>query len=179
MIMVRIAHKARLAAVLVTPFLLYWGFLPLFWPVPDLSIQMPSEISIDETVPIDIRLSSWHPNFEVGQVRFYVDYHNSDVHGPNGPLYPQMLRQIESEVQWTFWGVNRFSWPRERNLHLELALPELARKGVIMPGTVRGKIDVTVVYPDMHSEMVQLLGEFPERSRMISQPFELRLLPEG
>jgi len=175
--MVRIAHKGRLAIVLVIPVLLYWGFVPLFWPLPELAVRMPTETSIDEAVPIDITLESWHPNFEVIQVRFYVDHYHSDVHGPEGTFYPQVLHQNESPVEWGYWDVSRVTWPRERKMKVELPLLELAREGVVKPGTVRGKIDVTLVYPDMHSRMVRLLGEYPKRSRMISQPFELRILP--
>lgn len=173
----RITNKARLAIVAAIPFLAYWGIAPLFWPLPDLSVTVPPETPIDAEVPIDIQLDALHPNFEIINVRFYVDHYNSDVHGPNGPFYPQNLHRIAEPVNWGFWEVNRFTWPRTRKRTVSLPLRELAAEGVVKPGTVRGKIDVTVAYPDVHSRMAQILGGFPTRSRMLSQPFEMEITP--
>ena len=60
---------------------------------------------------------------------------------------------------------------------MTLPLEKLFQEGVVKPGTVRGKTDVTLAYPDLNSEMAQLLGGFPTRSRMIARPFEIDLLP--
>lgn len=173
----RITHKARLFGILLTIFLIYWGLLPLLWPQPEFTATIPSEAPVDQDLVIPIRIRSWHPNIEVVSVRYYVDYYNSDVHGPAGTFYPQTILMTSAPLSWPPWKVNRFSWPRSQSIEAVLPLPQLVEEGVVQAGTVRGKLDVTLAWPNVHVRGTPFLGGFPNQTRMFSQPFEMRLTP--
>lgn len=175
-IMPRIANKARLAAIAAIPLLLYWGLLPLFIPLPKLSVDLPGETPFNQDVPITVNLDGWLPNFEILTVRYYVDHARSDVDGPNGPFYPQTIYQTSHPIRWHFTDINRFAWPRHREMTVVLPLSQLAAEGVIQPGTVRGKVDVTLAYPDLYTRSIRTWGERDNRTRMLSEPFEMRFL---
>jgi hypothetical protein len=175
--MPRIRNKARLAGVLLTVFLLYWGLLPWFWPEPKLSVEMPAQATLDADVPIRITLRAWHPNFKFMSVRFYVDHTRTDAEGPDGLFYPQMLYQSgEPTGRWPVRSVNRFSWPRQRTLEVSLPLKELAAQGLAGPGTIHGKIDVTINYPDVIQRYASAFGGYSARTRTLSEPFQLEVL---
>jgi hypothetical protein len=175
--MPRIVNKSRLAALLLCVFLFYWGLVPVWLPPPALSVDMPAETPVDRNLPIRIHLNAWHSNFEVVQVRFYSDYGKSDVDGPKGPFYPQVLYQLNEEVRWPFTKINRFAFPRHRGLDVVLPLAKLHADRVVKPGTVHGKIDVTLAYPDLHTRTFKPMGERTNRSRMLSQPIKIEFLP--
>lgn len=173
----RLRNKPRLLAALLFVFLLYWSLVPLFLPLPRLTVTMPSRAPLDADVPISIRLAAWHPNFHVTQVRFYTDYARTDVDGPKGPFYPQILFQSAERPVWTFTRINRFAWPRHHEMQVTLPLARLARDGVVKPGPVVGMINVTLDTPDLHTRTFRAGGERYHRIRTVSQPFELQFLP--
>lgn len=172
----RFRNKSRIAVALSFLFLLYWGLVPPFLPLPKLTVEMPAEARMDEDVPIAIRLDAWHPNFHVMQVRFYTDYGRTDVDGPKGPFYPQVLFQSEERAVWTRGRINRFAWPRHREMEVVLPLAQLTRDGVVRPGTVVGKIDVTLNVPDLHRRTFHWGGERYHSIRTVSEPFEIQFV---
>lgn len=173
--MPRIANKAQLTGFVLTVFLVYWGFLPLFWPPPTLRVAMPAESALHADVPIVVTIDSWHPNFDIVSVRFYVDHTRTDAEGPEGLFYPQLLMEGAPRERWRPRDVNRFTWPRHRRLELVLPLGELAAQGLAGPGTIRGKIDVTLAIPNVRDRLGRHFGGFMTSTRMISEPFELKI----
>ena len=154
----------------------YLSILPLFWPSPKATAEFPHEHPYDEDLGIRIRVSAWHTNVRIREVRFYVDYRQTTAHGPEGFFYPTNLFHIgKPPRRWPFFKLNRFSWPRSKELDLTLPLSQLAQKGVVGTGVVRGKVDISIVTPALPCPLAIWLGYLTwERTQNI--PFTLYLV---
>jgi hypothetical protein len=174
--------RTKLIAGIALGMFYYVFVTPMFWPAPRVVTRLPTGASLDEDLPIEVVVSAWHANVEVRQVRFYVDSARSTAaHGPHGPLQPLILYRESGPRRhvWSFWQVNRLTWPRWTRLQVVLPLPELAAQGLTRPGVLRGKVDVELDYvPDTVEPLALWLGYSPLWA-MHASPFELRILPPG
>ncbi len=154
----------------------YFGLLPLFWPRPKATAELPHQHSYNEDMRVRITVFAWHNNVEIRQVRFYVDYQQTTAHGPEGPFYAMNLfHSGQPRRRWPFFGVNRFTWPRSRRADLTLPLAELAQRGVVRTGVVRGKLDISIAAPDLPGNLAPWIGYIIwERTQQI--PFTLYLV---
>ncbi|MBN4053185.1 hypothetical protein JYT92_00375 [bacterium AH-315-L15] len=154
----------------------YFGILPLFWPSPKIRVELPHEHPYDEDLGIKIKVYAWHKNVKIRQVRFYVDNQQTTAHGPGGPFYPINLFHSGKQVhRWPFFAVNRFTWARSRKLDISLPLTQLAQKGVVKTGVVRGKLDISIATPEMPDNLAIWLG-YLTRERTQQIPFTLLLV---
>ncbi len=154
----------------------YFGILPLFWPAPKATAELLEEYPYDEDLTVRIRVSAWHDNVKIRQVRFYVDYHQTTAHGPEGPFNTMRLfHSGKPASRWPFFEVNRLTWPRSRQLDLTLPLGQLAQKGVVKPGLVSGKLDISIATPAMPGSLALWVG-YLTRERTQHIPFTLRLV---
>ena len=154
----------------------YFGILPLFWPCPKATAELPREHPYDEDLSIRIEVFAWHKNVMIRQVRFYVDYQQTTAHGPEGPFYTTSLFHSGKQTRrWPFFTVNRFTWPRSRKLDLILPLKRLAREGVVRTGVVRGKLDISIATPSLPGNLATWLG-YITRERTQHVPFALHLV---
>lgn len=154
----------------------YFGILPLFWPRPKATAELPHEHPYDQDLGITIEVFAWHKNVKIRQVRFYVNYQQTTAHGPEGSFYSIRLFHGGKRTQrWSFFTVNRFTWPRSRRLDITLPLAQLAEKGVVKTGVVRGKLDISVATPALPGSLAIWLGYITkERTQHI--PFTLHLV---
>ena len=157
----------------------YFGLLPLFWPRPKATAEFPQEHPYDADLGIKIEVYAWHKNVKIREVRFYVDYQQTTAHGPEGPFHARSLfHSREPRHRWPYFRLNRFTWPRSRELDLTLPLAQLAQKGVVKAGVVRGKLDVSIATPDMPGPLAMWLGYMTfERTQQI--PFTLYLVDKS
>ncbi len=154
----------------------YFGILPLFWPGPKATAELPLEHPYDEDLAIRIEVFAWHKNVRIRQVRFYVDPQQTTAHGPEGPFLARgLFHSGEPRRMWPFSTVNRFTWARSRDLDLTLPLAQLAQEGVVGTGVVRGKLDVSIATPDMLSYLALWVG-YMSRERTQQIPFTLHLV---
>jgi len=166
--------------LLIGAIAVYVFVVPPFWPDPTVRADLPPEAFLDEEPEIKVTVSAWHSNFQIAHVRFYVDRGSTTAHGPRGPLHPLVLHNAPRMHRWSFWRLDRLTWPRSRVLRLALPLKRLSQEGVVKPGIVRGKIDVEVDYVLSTVEPLALwLGEYISTMRTYSRSFELQLHPRA
>lgn len=153
---------------------LYFMVLPFFWPSPAAKVSMAKEAPFDQDLEITVVVRTWHSNFLIDQVRFYVDRSTTTAHGPGGPFYPIVLYNNPERIHaWPFW-LNRLTWPRSQVLTLILPLKSLSQEQVVKQGIVRGKLNVTISFP-MPPEPLALLLGYSAMTQALDFPFELRL----
>ena len=168
------SKKQNITGIIVVV-IFYLFILPLLWPRPTVKINLTEETPYDEDFEVTLVISSWHPNYEIQNVRFFVDYKATTAHGPEGPFYPVSLHTSPRRENWSFRRLNRFSWPRSHVHHFTVSLSTLAMDNVVKPGIVKGKIDVTLNYADpMPYDLAIWLG-YQSRSTTQAIPFELQL----
>ncbi len=165
--------------ILITLFgvaFLYFGIVPLLWPRPIATAELPHEHPYDEDLVISVRVTAWHKNVSIREVRFYVDYQQTTAHGPEGPFHATRLFHIgKPPRRWPYYTLNRFTWPRSSKLDLTLPLRELAQEGVVKSGVVRGKLDISIATPAMPGNLSPWLG-YMSRERTQQIPFSIQLI---
>jgi hypothetical protein len=170
-----VTARTAIATFLGTTLAGYFAVLPLFWPTPTVSVDMPVTAPADADLSIRVTASAWHSNFGIVNVRFYVDPATTP-HGPGGPFYPVVLYNAARVHRWPIWSVDRMSWPRSRTLELTLPLRKLSEEGVVTPGLLRGKVDVAVEYLRSPRQwLAAWVGELYSSETTLFVPFELRL----
>ena len=129
-------------------------------------------------VAVQVEVSACHANAHLCQVRFYVDNWQSTAVGPSGPLYAVILYEDSARPKWGYWRIKRWSWPHTWRRRFAVPLRRLARQGLVQPGVLRGKVDVTVCYPDVTRYGHLPNWAYPSCSTMQSTPFTLELARE-
>jgi hypothetical protein len=136
----------RNVTILLVIFMFYWGFVPAFWSwmPPHANTQVPSEWDHTKDMPLTIIVTSWHSNFKVTGVRFYIDNQLTRLEGIDQPLYPLFLLQEPPVRMWNRLTLNRFTFPRVRKIELNVPLSSLASEGKINRGVLAGKVDIVI-----------------------------------
>ena len=124
----------------------YFVLLPLFWPEPAVTAELPSEARVADVLPIRVSASAWHSNVHIHQVRFYVDYTTTTAKGPKGIFYPELIVERDAARYAGAFGRNPFTWPHTEYVDTQLDLSKYIDQGLIGPGELIGKIDVTFNY---------------------------------
>jgi hypothetical protein len=136
----------RVWAIAGTSVLVYVAIVPMLWPEPAVDAVYPSEAGTNDTLPITVLVSAWHRNVDIGQVRFYVDYTATTAVGPKGTFYPELLVQREARRFVGPFARNPITWPYTQRFDGEISLAKYIDQGLIGPGELVGKIDVTFNY---------------------------------
>lgn len=124
----------------------YVVVVPLLWPEPTVAAEFPLETRMGDTLPIRVSVSAWHRNIQVHQVRFYVDYTATTAVGPKGTFYPEVPVQREAQRFVGAFARNPITWPHTEYVDTEIDLGKYIDQGLIGPGELIGKIDVTFNY---------------------------------
>ncbi len=168
-------YKKTIITVVCVAFC-YFEILPAFWPSPKATVELPHELPYDEDLAIRIKVFAWHKNVRIRQVRFYVDYQRTTAHGPEGLFHARSLFHIgKPRHRWSFFTLNRFTWARSKKLDLTLPLTQLAQKGVVKTGVVRGTLDVSIATP-RYGWLLALWVGYPTIERTQHIPFTLHLV---
>jgi hypothetical protein len=154
---------------------LYLVVVPFFWPPPAAQVTIPKESAFNQDLHIDATVSAWHSNFVVVGVRFYVDFQKTTAHGPKGSLDTLSLYEGEGPPDWTFWNLNRLTWPCSEHLNLKVPLSELAAAGLVQPGVVVGKVDVSIAYRPGFNRTAKYSMTVRSIPIDLSFPFEIQL----
>jgi len=128
-----------------------------------------------DELKIDLSIFAWHRNFDVQQVRFYVDYWSSSAKGEEGLFNPVPVLEREARHFPSFFSRNPFTWPSEQRITVSVPLAEFAEKRLVGPGVLEGKIDVTFTYaPGVRGRRVPY-----DATRMATQsiPFHIEIQP--
>ncbi len=129
--------------------LLYVMTVPILWPAPTATATLPATARLDQDAPVQVELAACHSNVDLVEVRVYVDYTGCTA-TTDKPLYPVYLLQVPGRERWPRWNINRVTWPWRRHVTLQLPLRQLHADGLLQPGSLHGKIDVTLVYPSIN-----------------------------
>ncbi|NUM53253.1 MAG: hypothetical protein HUU46_06390 [Candidatus Hydrogenedentes bacterium] len=124
----------------------YFVVLPMLWPEPTVSAVIPPEVGMHESLPIRVSLNAWHRNIDVGNVRFYVDYTATTAVGPKGTFYPELIVERRPRSFAGAFVRNPITWPYAQRFDAEVNLGKYVEQGLIGPGNLIGKIDVTFNY---------------------------------
>lgn len=122
----------------------YFALLPFLWPQPTAIASIPTAISLNQDTEIEITVHAWHSNVDVSQVRFYADFSTSTAKGPNGLFDPVVLLDAPPREFRGFLAASLLTRPWSKRLKVTLPLGEFAQQGLVGPGTLEGKLDVTI-----------------------------------
>lgn len=126
--------------------LAYVAIVPMFWPEPTVDAVFPSEAGMRETLPIRVSLHAWHRNIDIGNVRFYVDYTATTAVGPKGTFHPELIIERRPRRFVGPFARNPLTFPYAQWFDAEVDLEKYVEQGLIGPGELIGKIDVTFNY---------------------------------
>lgn len=151
-------RKQRITAAVVVVLTCYFLVLPGFWTwlPPSATAVVPSSWPHNKDMPIEIRLSAWHSNYELREVRFGILPERGRVQPQGPPLYPLVLVQGRHNRTWNRLTLNRFTFPRTRRIPVVVPLARLAAEDRIAPGAREGFISIRIDYVgsvDEHSSM--------------------------
>jgi len=135
---------AVVSAVVVVTF--YFLLLPGFWSwmPPSATVEIPATWSFNQDMPIDLRVSAWHANYELSEVRFCILPDRSQFDRKTPPIYPIILHQSPRTRSWNRLTLNRFTFPRTYRLKLVVPLKTLAEEGKVGRGTIGGLINTRI-----------------------------------
>jgi hypothetical protein len=151
-------RKQRISAAVVVVVTLYFLVLPSIWTwlPPTATAVVPQSWPHNKDMPIEIRLSAWHSNYELQEVRFGILPERGRLQPQHPPLYPMVLVEGQRNRTWNRLTLNRFTFPRTRRIPLVVPLERLAAEGRIVPGTREGFVNIRINYVgsvDEHSGM--------------------------
>jgi hypothetical protein len=98
--------KLRIVAAAVVVLMVCFLVLPGFWTwlPPTATAVVPSSWPHNKDMPIEIRLSAWHSNYEFWEVRFGILPERGRVQPQSPPLYPLVLDEGQHHRTWNRLG---------------------------------------------------------------------------
>ena len=125
-------RKQRITAAVVVVLTCYFLVLPGLWTwlPPSATAVVPSSWPHNKDMPIEIRLSAWHSNYELREVRFGILPERGQVQLQRPPLYPLVLIEGRHNRTWNRLTLNRFTYPRTRRIMVVVPLERLAAEGI-------------------------------------------------
>ena len=114
-----------------------WGFME-----PTAQASIPSEWTLGEDLPLQIVIDSWHSNYKLLNVRFYIDHTQTKLEGVDQAPYPIQLLQEARPTRWARLSLNRLTYPRREIREIVVPLADLKAKGELGPGVLAGNLDV-------------------------------------
>ncbi|NIA13784.1 MAG: hypothetical protein GWP08_06850 [Nitrospiraceae bacterium] len=122
----------------------YFIVLPWMWGSmePTAQASIPSEWTLGEDLPLQIVIDSWHNNYKLVNVRFYIDHTQTKLEGVDQAPYPIQLLQEARPTRWTRLSLNRLTYPRREIREVVVPLADLKAKGELGPGVLAGYLDI-------------------------------------
>ncbi|MHB0960291.1 MAG: hypothetical protein ACYC6N_24825 [Pirellulaceae bacterium] len=141
-------RKQRIVAAVVVVLTFYFLGLPGCWNwlPPTATIVIPASWPHNKDMPLAIRLSAWHANYELREVRLGIVPERGRVQPNSPPLYPLVLLEGQHHRTWNRLTLNRFTYPRVRRIPVVVPFERLAAEGRIVPGTREGSINIRIDY---------------------------------
>jgi hypothetical protein len=164
-----------LIAVAAIAVVIYYYVLPSHWQEPYITAVVPATARLGEEIPVTITIYSDHTNIEHHEVRFFTAGYMSSAVIPGSLVYPIILKKDKPRVSWSSKEISRTTWPTETVYRYTVPLGEPYREGKLDAGTLTGRIDVFVDYPDMSREGRKSGKGYASVNDMLSAPFEIEL----
>ncbi|HRI87970.1 MAG TPA: hypothetical protein PLJ47_10265 [Candidatus Hydrogenedentes bacterium] len=136
-------HAKRVGVFALVVFVFYFVILPLLLPGPVVAVTLPAEAGMRDRIPITVSVRAWHRNIDISRVRFYVDYTATTAKGPKGTFYPELLLDTPGKRYVGAYGSNPLVLPYRQVKEVELLLARFAEEGLLGPGELIGKVDIT------------------------------------
>ncbi|MCP4643357.1 MAG: hypothetical protein GY851_23120 [bacterium] len=147
----------------------YFVMLPMFWPKPEVTADIPDTVLLGEDLPITVTVTAWHGLFDVNNVRFYIDTYGSSAQAGDQPLYPlQLMTESPTRYQWGD-RFKRITIPHTLEMEFTVPLAQTAADGLLGPGLLNGKLDVGLTYESGRTRWVDT------RNAMQSVPFSINV----
>ncbi len=121
----------------------YFFIFPIFWGEPEVAADVPEQARLGEDLTFKVTLSAWHGNFDLTNVRFYVDFHGSTAKGEKGLFNPAIVLERQPRPLGGFWSTRRITWPHTAHYTVTVPLSQFAAEGLLGAGELAGKVDVT------------------------------------
>lgn len=106
--------------------------------------DIPDEWNHAEDLPFSIKVNSWHSNFKVTEVRFFVDNQKTSFDEIDEPIYAKYLMQESPIRSWNRLTLNRFTLPMVKRYKVVIPFSQMKEEGIISSGKIVGKIDIRV-----------------------------------
>jgi len=161
-----------IAAVAVILAAIYFIALPSSWPKPYITAEIQDSAKLGEDIPITITLHSWHENVNRRELRFIPAGYESSAVKQGSLAYPFILDRGKAKEYWGVEEVSRKTRPRDLTFNYTVPLSEFFYQGKLVEGTLKGRVDQIVDYPDMRNREAE---KYPAVREIISCPFEIRL----
>ncbi|MDZ4860439.1 MAG: hypothetical protein SGI88_15795 [Candidatus Hydrogenedentes bacterium] len=136
----------RLAGGVIGIIAAYLIILPFFWPDPRVSAVVPAQSGMRDVLKFEVAIHAWHRNVDITRVRFYADYTTTTAKGPKGIFYPELVIDRPGKNYWGPLKRNLLSWPYTQRMPAEFDLSRFADKGLLGPGELIGKLDISFNY---------------------------------
>lgn len=149
--------------------------VPMFWPEPRVEASFPPQISLRQDPVVTVRISAWHSNIAVSNIRFYVDHVASTAKGSKGLMYPVLLLEARPEEFRGMFSVNPVTRPWSRTISLTVPIHEAAAEELLGPGILAGKLDVNISYA-IGGRRYRGYGADRSRKTMLSVPFQIEVV---
>jgi hypothetical protein len=124
----------------------YLIVLPMLLPLPTAEADVPATASLTEDLSFEVRLSALHSNYDVAQIRFYVDFYASTAKGEKGLFNPILVFEQRPRSMNGVLAVSHLTWPHTERYTVTVPLREFATQGLVGSGTLAGKVEVTYSY---------------------------------
>ena len=140
-------RKLRIVGIIGVIFFVYLFVFPLFWPKPQVKVNIPKEVKFGEDPEVTITVTSVHSNFQIYHAYAIINRNEStSLEKTNQSLLTMTLYQKKKIQEWGYWSVNRFTCPQKKEIKIKIPVREAEMKGEIKPGTVKGFIRVEMSY---------------------------------
>lgn len=123
----------------------YFIALPLAWRPPTVEAELPAAATLKQDLEFTVRLTALHGNFDVANIRFYVDFYGSTAKGPKGLFDPAVVFSQRPRAILSGWSMSHLTYPHTLEIPVKVPFPEFAGKGLLGEGVLAGKVDVTYV----------------------------------
>jgi len=161
-----------LAAAAGIAVLVYYIAVPSSWPKPYITAEVQGTAKLGEDIPITVTLHSWHDNVNRRELRFITAGYESSAVREGSLVYPFILDRGKAKEYWGVDEVSRKTRPRDLTFSYTVPLSEPYNEGKLVAGTLKGRVDQIVDYPDMRNRDVE---KYPAIREIISYPFEIVL----
>lgn len=138
--------NTRLFFVIFLAIALYFFAIPVVWPPPRISVELPEVLQPGEDLTVRMTVRAWHPNFRVRQVSFSIDGIGSSAYASRKLYVPLNLHERERTTDWTVGFAERTTWPRKRSFVLTVPAGRMFRSGTLREGVLSGGLGATVDY---------------------------------
>ncbi len=159
--------SSKFLITLVVAALFYFFILPSLWPQPSGKVDIPSHVAYGSDLPVSVKATCWHPNYAVRRVRLTINNVNSPALTDSRPLLPFNLLNEEERKSWDVGFSDRLTFPRSSRHELTAPLSDLARRGKLRAGILRGTVDIDIDYTEVASK-----ADYPALSVLVKIPWE-------